>query len=60
MDFAYKEYGYKRSVSRKVVPKIIQCVKTSLGRLKMNSSIPKNWKDTTCDEFIHELNKYLI
>lgn len=26
----------------------------------MNFSISKNWNDATCDEFINELNEYLI
>ena len=38
----------------------IQCAKDFLEQLKMSSFYPKDWKYTTCDDFIAELEKYLI
>ena len=40
-------------------PKNLMC-EGFFGTIKNEFFYSKNWKDATCDEFIHELNKYLI
>ena len=38
----------------------IQYVRDFLEQLKMSFFYPNDWKYTTCDDFITELEKYLI
>ncbi len=37
----------------------IQCAKDFFGTTKNEFFYPNNWKYTTCDDFITELEKYL-
>lgn len=55
-----KEYGYKRSMSRKRCSLDNSMCEDFFGTIKNEFFYSKNWKDATCDEFIYELNKYLI
>ena len=57
MDFTYKEYGYKRSISRKGCSLDKSMCESFFGTIKNEFFYSKNWKDATCDEFIHELYK---
>ena len=43
----------------KDVRQIIQCVKDFFGTIKNEFFYPKNWKYTTSNDFINELEKYL-
>lgn len=52
-----KEYGYKRSVSKKGRATDNSMCEDFFGMIKNEFFYSKNWKDATCDEFLHELNK---
>lgn len=52
-----KEYGYKRSMSKKGRAPDNSMCEDFFGMIKNEFSYSKNWKDATCDQFIHELNK---
>ena len=60
MDFAYKEYGYKGCISRKGCSLDKSMCESFFGTIKNEFFYSKKWKDVTCDEFINELNEYLI
>ena len=52
-----KEYGYKKSVSKKGRATDNSMCEDFFGMIKNEFFYSKNWKDATCDEFLHELNK---
>ena len=55
-----EQYGYKRSMSRKgCFPDNSMC-QGFFGTIKNEFFYPNYWKYTTCDDFITELEKYLI
>lgn len=52
-----KEYGYKRSMFKKGCAPDNSMCEDFFGMIKNEFFYSKNWKDATCDEFIHELYK---
>ena len=55
-----EQYGYKRSMSRKGCSPDNSMCEGFFGTIKNEFFYPNDWKYTTCDDFIAELEKYLI
>ena len=55
-----KEYEYKRYMSKKGCSPENSMCEGFFGTTRNKFFYYINWKYATCDEFIHELNKYLI
>ena len=55
-----EQYGYKRSMSRKGCSPDNSMCEGFFGTIKNEFFYPNDWKYTTCDDFITELEKYLI
>ena len=53
------EYGYKRSMSKKGCSPDNSMCEGFFGTIKNDFFYSRDWRDTTSDEFIVELNKYL-
>ncbi|MDD7615743.1 MAG: IS3 family transposase [bacterium] len=53
------EYGYIRSMSKKGCSSDNSMCEGFFGTIKNEFFYPRDWRDTTSDEFIVELNKYL-
>ena len=53
------EYGYKRSMSKKGCSSDNSMCEGFFGTIKNEFFYSRDWKETTSDEFIVELNKYL-
>ncbi len=54
-----EQYGYKRSMSRKGCSPDNSMCEGFFETIKNEFFYPKNWKYTTSDDFINELEKYL-
>ena len=55
-----EQYGYKRSMSRKGCSPDNSMCEGFFAIIKNELFYPNDWKYTTCDDFISELEKYLI
>lgn len=55
-----KDYGYTRSMSKKGCSPDNSMGEGFFGTIKNEFFYSKDWSKTKCDEFIYELNKYLI
>lgn len=53
------EYGYKRSISKKGCSLDNSICEGFFGTIKNEFFYSRDWRDSTSDEFIVELNKYL-
>lgn len=53
------EYGYERSMSKKGCSPDNSMCEGFFGTVKNEFFYPRDWRNTTSDEFIAELNKYL-